>query len=53
MLSFEEELKKFDKSLEPSEIDDALASMDITDMNDVMFKLMQDTLNVKNKNGRI
>ena len=53
MLNFEEELKKFDKSLEPSEIDDALANMDITDMNDIMFKLMEDSLNIKNKNGRI
>ena len=41
MLNFDEEIKKFDKSIEPDEIDDALAKSDITDMNDIMFKMMQ------------
>lgn len=42
MLNFDEELKKFEKSLEPDEIDDALAKYDITDMNDILFKTMKD-----------
>ena len=41
MLNFEEELKKFDKSIEPDDIDEALANSDVTDMNDIMFKMMQ------------
>lgn len=46
MLNFEEELKNFTPSLENSEIDDALAKADITDMNDVMFR----AFNVQSKN---
>ena len=41
MLNFDEEIKKFEKSLEPDDIDDALASYDITDMNDILFKAMK------------
>ena len=49
MLNFDEEIKKFEKSLEPDKIDDALASYDITDMNDIMFQSMKDI--VKNMNN--
>lgn len=42
MINFDEEIKKFDKSLEPENIDEALAKADITDMNDIMFKVMKD-----------
>lgn len=49
MLNFDEEIKKFEKSLEPDSIDDALASYDITDMNDIMFQSMKDI--VKNMNN--
>lgn len=48
MLNFDEEIKKFDKSIEPDDLDDALASVDITDMNDIMFKVMKDA-----SNGRV
>lgn len=41
MLNFDEEIKKFEKSLEPDEIDDALAKYDITDMSDLMFDSMK------------
>lgn len=47
MLNFEEEVKKFEKSLDPDEIDDALASADITDMNDVMFNMFKEATNKK------
>lgn len=47
MLNFEEEIKKFDKSIEPDDLDEALASADITDMNDIMFKVMKDISNGK------
>ncbi len=49
MLNFDEEIKKFEKSLEPDAIDDALADYDITDMNDIMFQSMKDI--VKNSNN--
>ena len=49
MLNFDEEIKKFEKSLEPDSIDDALANYDITDMNDLMFQSMKDI--VKNSNN--
>lgn len=42
MINFEEEMKKFDKSLEPDDLDDALAKADITDMNDIMFRMFKD-----------
>lgn len=45
MLNFEEEIKKFDKSLEPDQIDDALANMDITDMNDIMLNMLKNASN--------
>ena len=45
MIDFDEEIKKFDKSLEPDDLDDALAKADITDMNDIMFKVMNDIAN--------
>ena len=47
MLNFDEEMKKFDKSIEPDDLDDALASADITDMNDIMFKILKDASNGK------
>ena len=47
MLNFDEEIKKFEKSLEPDEIDDALANADITDMDDIMFKMLKDVTNDK------
>lgn len=47
MLNFDEEIKKFEKSLEPDNIDDALAKADITDMNDIMFETLKNS--VKNK----
>lgn len=49
MLNFDEEIKKFEKSLEPEAIDDALANYDITDMSDLMFQSMKDI--VKNQNN--
>ena len=47
MLNFDEEIKKFEKSLEPDQIDDALAKMDITDMDDVMFNMFKQATNTK------
>lgn len=52
MLDFEEELKKFEKSLEPDEIDDAMTKTDVTDMNDIMFQSMKNMVKSQN-NGTI
>lgn len=49
MLNFDEEIKKFEKSLEPDEIDDALAKMDITDMDDIMLKMLKGAANDKDR----
>lgn len=45
MLNFDEEIKKFEKSLEPDDIDDALAKMDITDMDDIMLNMLKQATN--------
>ena len=47
MLNFDEEVKRFEKSLEPDQIDDALAKADITDMNDIMLNMFKDATNTK------
>ena len=47
MLNFDEEIKKFEKSLEPDQIDDALAQMDITDMDDIMLNMFRQATNTK------
>ena len=47
MLNFDEEIKKFEKSLEPDHIDDALANMDITDMDDIMLNMFKQATNTK------
>lgn len=47
MLNFDEEIKKFEKSLEPDNIDDALAKMDITDMDDIMLNMFKQVTNIK------
>ena len=41
MIDFDEEKKKFQKSLEIDQLKDALANYDITDMNDVMFDMIK------------
>ncbi len=51
MLNFDEEIKKFEKSLEPDSIDDALANYDITDMNDIVFQSTKEI--IKNANNPI
>lgn len=45
MLDFNEELKKFHKSTEIENLEDAIASNDLTDMNDLMFKMYKEMEN--------
>ena len=43
MLSFEEELKKFQPSLEVEDIEDAVYQEDLTDMTDILREVIEQT----------
>ena len=43
MLNFEEELKKFQPSLEVEEIEDAVYQEDLTDMTDILRAMIEQT----------
>ena len=40
MIDFEEELKKFHPSLEVEDADDAIFNQDLTDMADILIKMI-------------
>ncbi len=42
MINFEEELKKFHPSLEVENIEEAIYNQDITDMADVLVKMVKE-----------
>ncbi len=42
MINFEEELKKFHPSLEVEEVEDAIYNQDLTDMSDLLIKMVKD-----------
>lgn len=43
MLNFEEELKKFQPSLEVEEIEDAVYQEDLSDMTDILREVIEQT----------
>ena len=43
MLNFEEELKKFQPSLELEDIEDAVYQEDLTDMTDILREMIEQT----------
>ena len=43
MINFEEELKKFHPSLEIEEAEDAIYNQDLTDMADLLVKLIKES----------
>ncbi len=43
MLNFEEELKKFQPSLEVEDIEDAVYQEDLTDMTDILREMIEKT----------
>lgn len=43
MINFEEELKKFHKSLEIEDVEDAIYGKDLTDMADVLVGMIKET----------
>ena len=42
MINFDEEIKKFDPSLEISDVENAIYNQDMKDMVDVMLKMTKD-----------
>ena len=42
MINFEEELKKFHPSLEVEDAEEAIYNQDITDMADILVKMLQE-----------
>lgn len=42
MINFEEELKKFHKSLEIEDVEDAIYNQDLTDMADVLVGMIKE-----------
>lgn len=43
MINFEEELKKFHPSLEVEDAEEAIYNQDMTDMADILVKMLQET----------
>ncbi len=43
MIDFEEELKKFQPSLEVEEAEDAIYNHDLTDMTDILREMLKET----------
>ncbi len=41
MIDFDEEIKKFNKSLDIDELNEALTDADVTDMTDLMYQLIK------------
>lgn len=42
MINFEEELKKFHPSLEVEDVEDAIYNQDLTDMADLLVKMVKE-----------
>ncbi|MGP1588808.1 MAG: hypothetical protein ACTTHL_02770 [Oribacterium sp.] len=42
MIDFEEEIQRFKPSLDVEEIEDAIVKTDLTDMNDIMTRLIEE-----------
>ena len=42
MINFEEELKKFHPSLEVEDVEDAIYNQDLTDMADLLVKMIKE-----------
>ena len=44
MINFEEELKKYQPSLEVGDVQDAIYNQDLTDVSDIVVKMIKDGL---------
>ncbi len=47
MINYEEEINRFKPSLDVDQIEDAIVKVDLTDMNDIMTKLIEDAIKQK------
>ena len=47
MINFDEELKKFQPSLDVNEAEDAIYNQDLTDITDVLRELLKEEKNMK------
>lgn len=52
MINFEEELKKFQPSLEIQDAEEAIYNHDLTDVADLLVKMIQDSEQKKKKEQR-
>ncbi len=43
MIDFEKELEQFKPSLEVEQIEDAVMNMDLTDMTDILMKMVEES----------
>ncbi|MDO4487874.1 MAG: hypothetical protein Q4B67_02120 [Eubacteriales bacterium] len=50
MINFQEELKHFQPSLDVDDIEKAIAGIDLTDMNDIMMQVMENSVNGEKRN---
>jgi len=49
MINFKEELMRFKPSMDVEEIEREIAKMDLTDMNDIMFQMIEKASNDRNR----
>jgi hypothetical protein len=47
MINYEDEIQRFKPSLDVDQIEDAIVKVDLTDMNDIMTKLIEDAIKTK------
>ena len=43
MINFQDEIKRFKPSLDVDDIEDTITGIDLTDMNDLMLQIVQET----------
>ena len=47
MINYESEIQRFKPSLDVDQIEDAIVKVDLTDMNDIMTRLIEDAIKEK------
>ncbi|MCM1327767.1 MAG: hypothetical protein NC094_11665 [Bacteroidales bacterium] len=52
MINFEEELKKFHPSLEVEDAEDAIYNQDLTDMADLLVKMIRESAEAVEEEGQ-
>ena len=52
MLNFDEEIKKFQRSLEVEDAEDTIYNNDVPDISDLISQLMQEADASRNRNSR-